>query len=128
MSHRPTNVAFALLVTMMLPIGTALAQGSTTAPAGAAGGTTGIGNASGVNSGAVGTTGALSPPLAGQSSPPAPVAVQGFAEQNQAISSTGLARTAADGVSTEIVPARRCSTAAHETDGTTTCVGIPARR
>jgi hypothetical protein len=30
--------------------------------------------------------------------------------------------------STKIVPARPCGKAAHETDGTTTCVGIPGRR
>jgi hypothetical protein len=37
----------------------------------------------------------------------------------------GLAKVAPDGISTEIVPAVPCSTAARETDGTTTCVGIP---
>ena len=35
----------------------------------------------------------------------------------------GVAREAADG-STKMVPAVPCSTAARETDGTTTCVGI----
>jgi hypothetical protein len=39
---------------------------------------------------------------------------------------TGLDRVAADGISTETVRAVPCSTAARETDGTTTCVGIPA--
>ena len=44
-------------------------------------------------------------------------------------SPTGLARPGPDGVSTVIVAARRCGVAAHETDGTTTCVGIlPGRR
>jgi hypothetical protein len=38
----------------------------------------------------------------------------------------GLDKVAADGVSTKTVRAVRCSTAAHETDGTTTCIGIPA--
>ena len=35
----------------------------------------------------------------------------------------GLAKPAADG-STKMVPAVPCTTAARETDGTTTCVGI----
>ena len=38
-------------------------------------------------------------------------------------SDAGLAKEAADG-STKMVPAVPCSTAARETDGTTTCVGI----
>jgi hypothetical protein len=38
---------------------------------------------------------------------------------------TGLDKVAADGVSTETVPAVPCSKAARETDGTTTCIGIP---
>jgi hypothetical protein len=142
MSHRSTHVACAVLVTMMLPIGAALAQGGGAAPAGtvgvgtpaaavgsgAPGSTTGIGNASGVNSGPGATTGAPSPPLAGQAYPPAPAAVRGFAEQDQDSSPTGLAKIAEDGVSTKIVPARPCSRAARETDGTTTCVGIPGKR
>jgi hypothetical protein len=44
------------------------------------------------------------------------------------ISQTGRVIVASDGVSTKIVKAVPCSTAARETDGTTTCVGIPARR
>lgn len=40
-------------------------------------------------------------------------------------SDTGLAKVAEDGVSTKTVRAVPCSTAARETDGTTTCVGIP---
>ena len=39
--------------------------------------------------------------------------------------SAGLNVVASDGVSTKTVKAVRCSTAARETDGTTTCVGIP---
>jgi hypothetical protein len=39
-------------------------------------------------------------------------------------SGTGLDKTAPDG-STKTVRAVPCSAAAHETDGTTTCVGIP---
>jgi hypothetical protein len=33
-----------------------------------------------------------------------------------------------DGISTKTVKARPCGTAARETDGTTTCIGIPAER
>lgn len=43
-------------------------------------------------------------------------------------SSTGLDKVAKDGISTEVVKAAPCGAAAHETDGTTTCVGIPDRR
>jgi hypothetical protein len=39
----------------------------------------------------------------------------------------GLDKVAADGVSTRTVPAVPCGKAARETDGTTTCVGIPGR-
>jgi hypothetical protein len=39
-------------------------------------------------------------------------------------SATGLDKVAPDGVSTKTVRAVPCSTAAHETDGTTTCIGI----
>jgi len=38
---------------------------------------------------------------------------------------TGLDKVANDGVSTTVVPAVSCGTTARETDGTTTCVGIP---
>jgi hypothetical protein len=34
---------------------------------------------------------------------------------------------ASDGISTETVKAVPCSTVARETDGTTTCIGIPDR-
>lgn len=40
---------------------------------------------------------------------------------------TGLDKVADDGVSTKTVRAVPCSIAARETDGTTTCVGIPDR-
>jgi hypothetical protein len=43
-------------------------------------------------------------------------------------SRTGLDKVAKDGISTEVVKAAPCSAAARETDGTTTCVGIPDRR
>jgi len=77
-----------------------------------------------------GYTGAppVSPPIAGQSSPPiVPDGVQGVATEEPG-SRTGLAKPADNGVSTKIVPARPCSAAAKETDGTTTCVGIPDKR
>jgi hypothetical protein len=131
MAHRSIHTGLAVLVTLTLPIGTALAQGgavpvdpAATRPVG----TTGIGNAGDIRPSPPGATTAPSPPLAGQSYPAAPAAVQGFAEQDQTFSRSGLATTAEDGVSTKIVPARPCSTAARETDGTTTCVGIPGRR
>jgi hypothetical protein len=40
-------------------------------------------------------------------------------------SDTGLNKVAEDGVSTKTVRAVGCSIAARETDGTTTCIGIP---
>jgi hypothetical protein len=40
---------------------------------------------------------------------------------------TGLDKVAEDGISTETVRAAPCSTFARETDGTTTCIGIPDR-
>jgi hypothetical protein len=58
--------------------------------------------------------------------PTAPKDVQGVAEQGP-ISPTGLSKPGPDGVSTVIVAARSCGVAAHETDGTTTCIGIPDR-
>jgi hypothetical protein len=60
--------------------------------------------------------------------PPVADPVKGVAEEAPP-SPTGLARPGPDGVSTVIVAARPCGTAAHETDGTTTCIGIaPGRR
>jgi hypothetical protein len=43
-------------------------------------------------------------------------------------SSTGRDEVAKDGISTKVVKAAPCSAAAQETDGTTTCIGIPDRR
>src|ERR1700730_11272481 len=100
MAHRSTNAVFALFVATMLPIGFALAQGG-----GADGGGAGVGSGAGAAGG-----GASSPPITGQP-PSAPVGAQGVAEQ-PAGSPTALAKTSA----------------ACETDGTTTCVGIPAKR
>jgi hypothetical protein len=53
----------------------------------------------------------------------APNSVQGVAEEAP-LATTGLARPGPDGVSTVIVAPRPCGVAAHETDGTTTCIGI----
>jgi hypothetical protein len=66
------------------------------------------------------------PPATGQSAPPAGKGIS--VPQTQKFSPTGLAIVAEDGVSTKIVPARPCSSAARETDGTTTCVGLPRKR
>ena len=70
--------------------------------------------------------GALSnePPSTHNPNPTEPKAVQGVAEQ-EPFSPTGLSIPGPDGVSTVIVAARPCGIAAHETDGTTTCIGIP---
>jgi hypothetical protein len=56
----------------------------------------------------------------------APNSVQGVAEEAPS-STIGLARLGPDGVSTVIVAPRPCGVAAHETDGTTTCIGISDR-
>jgi hypothetical protein len=56
--------------------------------------------------------------------PTAPKAVQGVAEQVP-LPPTGLSRAGPDGVSTVTEAARPCGVAAHETDGTTTCIGVP---
>src|SRR6266478_4816864 len=56
----------------------------------------------------------------------APNSVQGVAEEAPS-STIGLARPGPDGVSTVIVAPRPCGVAAHETDGTTTCIGISDR-
>lgn len=75
-----------------------------------------------------GTPGGAAPAAANShaksSNSPAPNSVQRAAE-DAPFSSTGRARPGPDGVSTMIVAARACGVAAHETDGTTTCVGIP---
>jgi|GraSoiStandDraft_25_1057303.scaffolds.fasta_scaffold606231_1 hypothetical protein len=60
---------------------------------------------------------AMMPPTAG----PAPVVGGPLISH----SDTGLNKVAEDGVSTTTVRAVPCSTAARETDGTTTCIGIP---
>lgn len=76
-------------------------------------------------------TGGISPsalakqPASGQG-PTTSNEVQGVAEEAP-LSPTGLSQPGPDGVSTVIVAARPCGVAAHETDGTTTCIGIPGR-
>jgi hypothetical protein len=111
MSHKSTIVVAVAALLVVLPLGFALGQGGTS------------------NSLPPSTSTTPPPPITGQSSPPpnAPLAVQGVAAE-EPFSATGLAKPGADGVTTKIVPARPCSRAAKETDGTTTCVGIPDRR
>jgi hypothetical protein len=77
--------------------------------------------------------GGLSPEALSKASPPAarptvPADLQGISEEQARLSTTGLARPGPDGVSTVIIAPRACGVAAHETDGTTTCIGIPSRR
>jgi hypothetical protein len=59
--------------------------------------------------------------------PTVPDSLHGTAEEQVRLSTTGLSRPGPDGVSTVTVDARRCGVAAHETDGTTTCIGIPKK-
>jgi hypothetical protein len=75
-----------------------------------------------------GGTSPASPPITGQTQadPASPSRFEHLAEQPTS-SRVGRAVFGPDGVSTRIVAARPCGVAAHETDGTTTCVGIPAR-
>jgi hypothetical protein len=76
-----------------------------------------------------GTIGSGSPPAAGAPPPAMPLTVGAAPEVGGPLisrSATGLSKVADDGVSTKTVAAVRCSTAARETDGTTTCIGIPA--
>jgi hypothetical protein len=91
----------------------------------------GQGGSTGVAAPASDVTGGASPAFfskQGQSTtdPKAPKDVQGFAER-EPMPTSGLARPGPDGVSTVLVAARPCGVAAHETDGTTTCIGIPDR-
>jgi hypothetical protein len=77
-------------------------------------------------------TGGISPsaltqqPASGQSAT-APKVLEGMADQQAQLSTTGLAVPGPDGVSTVTVAPRPCGVAAHGTDGTTTCVGISRR-
>jgi hypothetical protein len=79
--------------------------------------------------GVIGGDGAIAP------APGVPGGISPAALDNQSPSTTrptapksvegGLAKPGPEGVSTVIVAARPCGVAAHETDGTTTCIGIP---
>jgi hypothetical protein len=66
----------------------------------------------------------LAPPATGTPANPNVVPEQGGPLHPAA--QTGRDIVASDGVSTETVKAVPCGTAARETDGTTTCVGIPS--
>jgi len=68
-----------------------------------------------------GYTGAYAP----AGTPPTPYSTGPLPQSDQG---PGLNVVAPDGVSTRTVKAVPCSTAARETDGSTTCVGIPAKR
>ena len=70
---------------------------------------------------AKGYTGAYAP----AGTPPTPYSTGPLPQADQG---PGLNIVAPDGVSTQTVKAVPCSTAARETDGSTTCVGIPAKR
>ena len=70
---------------------------------------------------AKGYTGAYAP----AGTPPTPYSTGPLPEADQG---PGLNVVAPDGVSTRKVKAVQCSIAARETDGSTTCVGIPAKR
>jgi hypothetical protein len=65
-----------------------------------------------------GYTGAYAPP----GTPPTPYSTGPLPQSSMG---PGLNTVAPDGVSTKTVKAVPCSTAARETDGFTTCVGIP---
>jgi hypothetical protein len=92
------------------------------------GGPTGVAPVSNVPIGGVSPAASSNQPNQGQSTDDttARKAVQGVAEDAR-FSPTGLARSGPDEVSTVIVAARPCGVAAHETDGTTTCIGIPGQ-
>jgi len=76
--------------------------------------------------------GGVSPAASKQDLPGTPPAVaesvRGTAEEQARLSTTGLAIPGPDGVSTVTVAPRPCGVAAHETDGITTCIGIPNRQ
>jgi hypothetical protein len=92
----------------------------------------GYGSSTGVAAPTSAVTGGTSPEALSHqrpstADPTAPKAIQGIDAEQAPFSPTGLARPGPDGVSTVIVAARPCGVAAHETDGTTTCIGIPNR-
>ncbi len=76
-----------------------------------------------------GTAGSPPPSTLGLAPPPAnPNVVPEVGGPLDPNSQTGRVIVASDGISTETVRAVPCSTAARETDGTTTCIGIPSKR
>ena len=95
-----------------------------TTTGGVIGGGTGVPSAP-APAGGISPTALTKQPASGQGPTAAP-AVQGVAEEAP-FSPTGLSRRGPDGASTVIVAARPCGVAAHETDGTTSCIGIPNR-
>jgi hypothetical protein len=75
-----------------------------------------------------GTIGSGSPPTAAAPPPAMPLTAGTVPEVGGPLisgSDTGLNKVGDDGVSTKTVGAVPCSKAARETDGTTTCIGIP---
>jgi hypothetical protein len=122
---RTRNLTFVSLVVLALPVGAALAADT------GADGRTGAAGASSEGRGATlpkSELGGGPPPPMGQAEPTdASKAVRGTAEQPPPLT-VGRAIPGPDGVSTKIVKPQPCSVAAHETDGTTTCIGIPATR
>jgi hypothetical protein len=77
---------------------------------------------------APGTIGSGSPPAATAPPPAMPLTAGAPPEAGGPLvspSGPGLNKVADDGVSTKTVGAAPCSKAARETDGTTTCIGIP---
>jgi hypothetical protein len=76
-------------------------------------------------------TGSPPPSTPGLAAPATPVNSNVVPEQGGPLhpaAQTGRDIVASDGVSTETVRAVPCGTAARETDGTTTCIGIPSAR
>lgn len=61
------------------------------------------------------------------SSTRAPPAAGDNAVQDAPTVTVGRSIPTADGVGTKTVPAKPCTTSARETDGKTTCIGVPAR-
>lgn len=74
--------------------------------------------------GAIGSPPPLPGPPSVAASPPAVIAPDAAALPMVSRPDAGLDQVDADGVSTKTVGAVPCGTAARETDGTTTCVGI----
>lgn len=65
------------------------------------------------------------PPTTGSLPPAGPGTTPQPGDPSLPLTRTGRDVVASDGVSTKTVKAAPCAKAARETDGTTTCVGIP---